>query len=400
VRAGQVLFCWLVGAGMAPFTEISGGRTVAGASFRDSICGFNALRWRIGNPANDRGIGMGLARARRTAASMAAGSMLLVAAVSGVLAATTSSAAAATPTIAEGNYSCQPVQAAAVANTPQVNVCVGVAPLQPSRERGQAAHWAVDAWTTGGNVPDVKLQLQATPADAGTPSFSFGCGQGEGTASCDLGAVDATATIRELQAQIVVPATASTVTSASLTATGSAANLGTAPEVSEAITILAPPVPAEVAPTPAAVSPTPAGTTALALPTLPLSSPSPSPSPSSVPSAAGNASGLFPTVSPQSSNSQSSPQSPASPRPSLTGQTEQVANTFAAPAGGSTAGAQVVGLVALALAVILAVTRVSMRRPTPGAAASKKSAAPPPKAPAKPDSEPKGADEPPATPEA
>jgi hypothetical protein len=395
---------------MAPFTEISGGRTVAGASFRDSICGFNALRWRIGNPANDRGIGMGLARARRTAASMAAGSMLLVAAVSGVLAATTSSAAAATPTIAEGNYSCQPVQAAAAANTPQVNVCVGVAPLQPSRERGQAAHWAVDAWTTGGNVPDVKLQLQATPADAGTPSFSFGCGQGEGTASCDLGAVDATATIRELQAQIVVPATASTVTSASLTATGSAANLGTAPEVSEAITILAPPAPAAVAPTPAAVSPTPAGTTALALPTLPLSSPSPSPSspspsspspsPSSVPSAAGNASGLFPTVSPQSSNSQSSPQSPASPRPSLTGQTEQVANTFAAPAGGSTAGAQVVGLVALALAVILAVTRVSMRRPTPGAAASKKSAAPPPKAPAKPDSEPKGADEPPATPEA
>ena len=378
---------------MARFTEISGGRTVAGASFRDSICGFNALRWRIGNPANDRGIGMGLARARRTAASMAAGSMLLVAAVSGVLAATTSSAAAATPTIAEGNYSCQPVQAAAAANTPQVNVCVGVAPLQPSRERGQAAHWAVDAWTTGGNVPDVKLQLQATPADAGTPSFSFGCGQGEGTASCDLGAVDATATIRELQAQIVVPATASTVTSASLTATGSAANLGTAPEVSEAITILAPPAPA-------AVAPTPAGTTALALPTLPLSSPS-SPSPSSsVPSAAGNASGLFPTVSPQSSNSQSSPQSPASPRPSLTGQTEQVANTFAAPAGGSTAGAQVVGLVALALAVILAVTRVSMRRPTPGAAASKKSAAPPPKAPAKPDSEPKGADEPPATPEA
>jgi hypothetical protein len=63
-------------------------------------------------------------------------------------------------------------------------------------------------------------------------------------------------------------------------------------------------------------------------------------------------------------------------------------------------GAQVVGLVALALAVILAVTRVSIRRPTPAALATKKSAAPPPKAPAKPDSEPKGADEPPATPEA
>ena len=258
--------------------------------------------------------------------------------------------------------------------TAQVSVCVGVAPLQQSRERGQAAQWAVDAWTTGGKVPDVKLQLRATPSGAGTPSFSFGCGNGEGTALCDLGAVDATSAIRLLRAQLTVPVTATTVTSVSLTATGSAANLRTDPAASGAITILTPPTPIGVSPI--LSSGTFPGVTA---PTL-----SPTLSPG------GNASGLFPTVNPSS----------AAPHPSVTGHAEQVANTSALPAGSSTVGAQAVGLAALALAGVFAVTRISIRRPTPAAAPAKEDAAPPPKAPGKSDSEPKGPDESPATPEA
>ena len=121
------------------------------------------------------------------------------------------------------------------ATTAQVSLCVGVLPLQQSSERGQATQWAVAAWTTGGNVPDAKIQLQATPAGAGTPHFTFGCGSDDGTSSCDLGAVDASSAQRQLQAQVTVPVTAATVTSVSLTATGSAANLRTDPAASASI---------------------------------------------------------------------------------------------------------------------------------------------------------------------
>jgi hypothetical protein len=261
------------------------------------------------------------------------------------------------------------------ATTAQVNLCVEVQPLQQSRERGQAAQWAVAAWTTGGNVPDVKLQLRATPASAGAPLFTFGCGSHDGTSSCDLGAVDATSAARQLQAQVTVPVTAATVTSVSLTATGSAANLRTEPAASAATTILTPP-------TPIAASPTlPVGTfPGVTAPTL-----NPTLSPG------GNASGLFPTLDPQSPD----------PRPAGTTGTKQVANTSALTAGSSTLGAQVGGLVALALAGVFAVTRISIRRPTPAAAADTAAGAPPPEAsaePTEPTDEPEGPADPPADP--
>jgi hypothetical protein len=228
--------------------------------------------------------------------------------------------------------------------------------MQQSRERGQAAQWAVAAWTTGGNVPDAKLRLQATPASAGTPRFTVGCGSDDGTSSCDLGAVEATSAQRELQAQVTVPVTASTVTSVSLTVTGSAASLRTDPAAAAAITVLAPPTPVGASLT--LTAGTVPGVTAPALsPTL---------------SAGGNASGLFPTLDPQSPD----------PRPAGTAGTRQVANTSALPAGSSagssTLGAQVAGLVALALAGVFAVTRISVRRPAPAAAAATSAAPPPP----------------------
>jgi hypothetical protein len=261
------------------------------------------------------------------------------------------------------------------ATTAQVTLCVEVQPLQQSRERGQPAEWAVAAWTTGGNVPDVRLQLQAAPASAGTPQFSFGCGTDDGTSSCDLGAVDATSAQRELQAQVTVPVTATTVTAASLKATGSAADLRTDPASSAAITILTPPTPVGAATMLSAD--TPLGVTA---PTL-----------SATLSPGGNASSLFPTLDPSSPD----------PRSAGTARTTQVANTSSAlPAGSSTLGAQVAGLVALALAGVFAVTRISIRRPAPAAAADT-AAAPPPEAPNESgeEPEPEGPADPPAAPD-
>jgi hypothetical protein len=248
------------------------------------------------------------------------------------------------------------------ATTAQVDVCVEVTPLEQSRERGVAAQWAVAAWTTGGNVPDVKIQLQASPASAGTPLFTFGCGSDDGKSLCDLGAVDATSAQRELQAQVTVPITAATVTSVTLKATGIAANLHTDPAATAAMTILAPPSPVAASMTlPVGTVP---GVTFPAVNSISNSTLSPG----------GNASGLFPTVAPQSPD----------PRSGGTAGTRPVANTSALPAGSSTLGAQVAGLVALALAAVFAVTRISIRRPAPAGAADTAAAAPPPEAPAEP----------------
>jgi hypothetical protein len=219
------------------------------------------------------------------------------------------------------------------ASTAPVSVCVEVAPLQQSRQPGQAAQWAVAAWTTGGNVPDVTIQLLAAPAGSGSASFSFGCGNSDGTSSCNLGAVDASAAQRQLQAQVPVPLTvAAAVSPVTLTAIASAANLRIGPEASASIMVLP--------------SPAVPGVTTSLLPGVMagVSGPNLTLSPG------GNASGLFPTIAPQS------PQ--AEP-----GRTWQLADTSAPAKGTFPLGAQAAGLAVLALAFIVAITRVSVRRP-------------------------------------
>lgn len=203
-------------------------------------------------------------------------------------------------------------------------MCVGVLPLQESSQRGQAAQWTVGAWTLGGNVPDAKIQLQSS-AGAGTPTFSFGCGTGDGTSTCDLGAVDAASAQRELQAEVTVPVTATTVTAVSLTVTGTAANLAMDPAAAGSVIILTTSaVGANVSPLSAMVPPG-------------VAAPSPTVSPG------GSAASLFPTVAPS---------------------TRPVANVSAL--GGTPVGskiAEAAGLAALGVAMVLAVARVSFRRP-------------------------------------
>jgi hypothetical protein len=223
-------------------------------------------------------------------------------------------------------------------------LCVGVLPLQQSDERGQASQWAVGAWTVGGNVPDAKIQLLST-AGAGVPTFSFGCGNGNGTSACDLGAVDASSAQREFQAQVTVPATA-TITAVSLMVTGSAANLTTDPAASASMLVLAPasPVAASLSPVSTIAPPGVAAPTATVSP-------------------GGSAANLFPSVSPGSPQAQGE-------RP-----VANVSGLSGTPLGSEIA--EIAGLAALGLAMVLAVARVSFRRPAPRHAADS-GAAPPP----------------------
>jgi hypothetical protein len=252
-----------------------------------------------------------------------------------------------------------------VSTTTAVDLCVQVTGAQASSERGHAAQWKVSAWTTGGNVPDATLQLQATPASGGAPGFSSGCGKDDGTSSCDLGAMDATSAKRQLKAQLTVPVDAPKVTSVRLTVTGKADDLTRAPVAAAAVAIAAPPAKAKSAPPAKAKSAPAPGQTPTTLPgttvdppiSVTVTSPLPVGSLPSIGAASptlspgGNASNLFPTLDPKQTKA-------ASDGPS----TRPLANTSALPQGASIIGAQLTGLAALALAFILAVTGLSFRR--------------------------------------
>jgi hypothetical protein len=202
----------------------------------------------------------------------------------------------------------------------------------------------------GGNVPDATVRLQATPASGRAPGFSFGCSKKDGASSCDLGAIDAKSAPRQLQAQLTVPVSASAVKSVSLTVIGSAAHLTKAPKASATVSITAPPPAGEAAQNPPNEPPAPVTVTSPlpvgSLPGLPPLSPTLSPS--------GSASGLFPILHPKPS--------PSSTQLNPHARTRPVANTSALPEGAPVVGAQLAGLAALALAFIIAVTRLSIRR--------------------------------------
>ena len=131
-----------------------------------------------------------------------------------------------------------------------------------------------------------------------------------------------------------VPLTATAVSSLSLTAIASAANLRTDPDASASITVLPSPAVAGV------TTPLSPGVVAgVSAPNLTLSP-------------GGNASGLFPTVAPQSPQTEP-------------GGIRQLADTSAPAKGTFPLGAQAAGVAVLALAFVVAITRVSVRRPTP-----------------------------------
>lgn len=248
--------------------------------------------------------------------------------------------------------------------------------LATSIKRGQAAQWVVSAWVRNGNIPGASLRLQAAPAGR-TPEFSFGCGSQNGTASCNLGTVYSGSAQRQVIARISVPANATSVTSVKLTAIGNAPNLVKKPSVSVSVAVGSN---SSTASRSSSTSPAGGtggtggtvvgnGSTVSQLPVGPLPTIGSGGGATSSLSPGGNASGLFPTINP------SNPSGVPGSGTTGDGVARPVANTEALPIGTPVMDAQFVGLAALGVAFLLAVTRLSVRR-RPAAAAAGPGATP------------------------
>jgi hypothetical protein len=207
--------------------------------------------------------------------------------------------------------------------------------------RGQAAAYVVQVSTeNGGSASNVSVAIAAQPSSQ-KPTFTSGCAKGDGTATCTVGSVSEKQPAT-LHAQIAVASAATSVTSVKLTATASIATAAkwTPPAAAETVTVTA----ASAAKSAGASPET----------SLPLG---PIPNLNGVSSSligAGSAAGLFPAIVP-----------PSAPAASAAGGDQQRGQRKAEPVSDTSALAtglsgQLAGLIALALAVMLTVTRLSL----------------------------------------
>jgi len=220
---------------------------------------------------------------------------------------------------------------------------------QASVEHGQNAAYTVQVSAEDGPASSVSVALTALPSSQ-KPTFTSGCAEGDGTAACTVGSVPDTSPV-SLHAQIPVGPDA---TSVRLTATASIVTPATWTPPSAAVTVAVTAAASSAASSAAGSSPTAAPGT-----TLPLG---PIPDLNNVSSSligAGNAAGLFPRISPSAT---------PSPAPGIRAP-DGKQNTAQPVAVSSTLGfgqpglsGQVAGLIALAVAILLTVTRLSLRR--------------------------------------
>jgi hypothetical protein len=226
---------------------------------------------------------------------------------------------------------------------------VSVQRSKASISRGQQAAYVVQVSTkNNGSASLVTVALTASPPSQ-QATFTGGCAKGEGTATCTVSSVSDKQPA-SLKAQIPVAASATKVTSVKLTATAllTTTEKWTPPSAAETVTV-----------TGASASPSKSATSSAgALPesTLPLG---PIPNLNGVSSqliGAGNASGLFPAINPSATPSPS----PGSPAPSSQRTPVAAPSAIAFVQPGLTG--QVAGLIALAVAVLLTVTRLSLRK--------------------------------------
>ena len=221
-----------------------------------------------------------------------------------------------------------------------------------SISRGQQAAYIVRVSTdNNGSAANVTVALAAQPSSL-KPTFTSGCAKGEGTASCTVSSVSDKQPV-SLKAQIPVAASATSVTSVKLTATASVATTEkwTPPSAVETVAVTA----ASASP-----SSSPTGTSAGVPPgtTLPLG---PIPNLNNVSSqliGAGNASGLFPAINPSATPSPS----PGSQAPGGQRDSRPVSGSSAIAFVQPGLTGQVAGLIALAVAILLTVTRLSLRK--------------------------------------
>ena len=226
---------------------------------------------------------------------------------------------------------------------------------QASVQRGQKADYVVQVSTkNNGSASGVTVALTVKPSSQ-KPSFTSGCAKGQGTATCTVGAV-ADKNPVTLKAQIPIAAGSTSVTSITLTATASVATTEkwTPPAAAETVAVTAAPA---ASASPGQSSASPGSAAASPGTTLPLG---PIPNLNGVSSSligAGNASGLFPAINPAAV---------PSPTPGVNAQGQPNAEpaTGASPLAFARPGltGQVAGLIALAVAVLLTVTRLSVRK--------------------------------------
>ena len=225
--------------------------------------------------------------------------------------------------------------------------------LQSSIKRGQSATYDVNVSTMNGSASGVTVTLTSQPTSQ-KPEFTSGCSK-DGTASCTLASVtDKQAT--DLKAQIAVASNASSVSSVKLTATASVTTTAkwTAPAADETTTVTAAAAAASAGAKPDIVMPL-GPVPNLNVPDLNAEA--------SLLIGAGNAAGLFPDITPSATPSASA----AGASPSASRDTGPVAEASPVALGSPVATAQVAGLIALGLAIMLTVTRLSVRkRPRPG----------------------------------
>lgn len=241
------------------------------------------------------------------------------------------------------------------AATTTPSLCVSVTRSEASIARGQTAYYVVDVWADSGSVGDVAVKLSASPTSQ-TPTYYLGCGSDDGTAACHLGTVSSGSTTRQVEAEIAVASGATSVSSITLTAKATGTDVNTDPAAAAQVSVTA---------ASSSSQSSSSDDTSSALGdngTLPLgdtSYPSLNGDGSSYLSNGGSASGLFPTINP---SSQPSPGSGSSGQAPARQVAEPEADTTTLPLGTPMVAAQAAGLIALLLACVLAVTRLSVRR--------------------------------------
>ena len=231
---------------------------------------------------------------------------------------------------------------------------------QPSIKHGQTAAYVVQVSAQNGSASDVSVALTAQPSSQ-KPTFSSGCITGDGTASCGIGSMTAGQTV-SLDARIAVASDATSVSSVKLTATASLLTTAkwTPPAAAETTTVTVASAPAKKtknakdAKNSASASPTAPHVTVLPLGPIPALN-----GEASLLIGAGNAANLFPTIgpSPGASRAPSVQQAPPGQRKAA-----PVSDASPVSAGTPVFTAQVAGLIALGLAIMLTVARLSVRK--------------------------------------
>jgi hypothetical protein len=218
--------------------------------------------------------------------------------------------------------------------------------------RGHAATYVIWVWSTHSSTKQVTVSAAIQQVKgAAAPRFSV-CPNASG-ATCTLGNLPQ-GQADELQARVPVRKDAKLGNHVTLTAKATAKDAGSF-AASGSVEIIA-----RKPAAPATTSPTTPPPSISSLPPLPALPPIPDPGTTKT-----DPSGLFPTVSPQPTAS--APAGAAAGRKSATGiRATSVSNTL--PLNMRLAGGQLIGLVVLAAAITIAITRLSLRprRPQEG----------------------------------